>query len=104
MNDLSVQLALALGEDIKPKLEGEDNTGPIGDVFDGSASPKDPSDETNDGKKRIITRRVTCMHVWFKCGILHAQYFLIFFNLVSCPNQSILAPFATHQGEAAKCG
>ena len=85
MNDLSVQLALALGEEIKPKVEGEDNTGPIGDVFPESASPKDSTAETNDGKKRIITRRVTCMQVWFKCGTFHVQYFYILFHLFHAP-------------------
>ena len=56
MDDLSVQLALAFSG---AKAEVTDDTsGPVGEVDGNETSP----DLHQNGSKRVLTRRVTCMH------------------------------------------
>jgi hypothetical protein len=59
VDELSVQLALAFSGDVKAKAEvTDDTTGPVGDV-DGNETS---ADLLQNGSKRVLTRRVTCMH------------------------------------------
>ena len=60
VHDLSVQLALALGGDLKTKEESQDtDEGPVADASDGESHPAvDPKQP----KKSKLTRRVHCKH------------------------------------------
>ena len=60
VHDLSVQLALALGADLKTKEEVLDtDQGPVVDTFGGEDNPAKDSKQPS---KSRLTRRVHCKH------------------------------------------